>query len=112
MSIRENVSLMLQKYKAAHQLSLIAMSNELGIPPSSLQCYLKAQIDLRSDTIELLAARTGISVTEMVSGPSPEWERAETMIWAIKEISALPADRQEQGIQLFLQFVALFAGNS
>lgn len=112
MSIRKNISLMLCRYKAEHQLSLVKMSELLDIPASSLQCYLKAQIDLRADTIELLAAKTGMSVTELVSGPAPEWKRAEVMVWAGREISGLPAGRQEQGVELFLQLVSLFAGDT
>ena len=52
MSISENISQMLQWFKAANQLSLAELSEELGIPVSSLQGYLKGTSNLRADTIE------------------------------------------------------------
>lgn len=109
MLIRENVSLVLQAYKAAHHLSLTALSEELGIPTSSLQCYIKSTVDLRADTIELLAEKMCVPLMEMISGPAPEWKRAETIIRAAREFGDLPSEQQAQGIQLFLQLVALFA---
>ena len=112
MSIRENVSIALRRYKAANRLSLVELSDALDIPSSSLQSYLKAQRDLRSDTIELLAKKTGTPLMEMVSGPAPEWEQAETIVRAARKLGGLSEERQEQGIQLFLQLVALFAGDT
>lgn len=112
MSIRENVSIALRRYKAANRLSLMELSEALDIPSSSLQGYLKAQRDLRSDTIELLAEKTGTPLKEMVSGPAPEWEQAETIVRAAREFGGLSAEQREQGIQLFLQLVALFAGDT
>ena len=112
MSIIKNISLAMQEYKAARQSSLSELSEELGIPVSSLQCYLKGTSDLRASTIEMLAEKMNVPLTEIVSGPAPEWERAESIILAASEFSGLPDGKQEQGIQLFLALVALFAKDS
>lgn len=109
MSIRKNVSQAIQWFKTANQLSLSALSEELGVPVSSLQCYLKGTSDLRADTIELLAEKMNIPVIEMVSGPAPGWRQAETILRAAQESSKLAPPQQERGIQLFLELVALFA---
>ena len=108
MSIRANVSQVIRSYKVANQLSLSALSEVLGIPVSSLQCYLKGASDLRADTIELLAEKMSIPVIEMVSGPVPGPGQAETIVRAAREFRDLPEEKQKQGIQLFLQLVALF----
>ena len=50
------------------QLSLTEFSKELGIGKSSLQAYLNCQQNMRSDTIELIAERMGITPAELVSG--------------------------------------------
>lgn len=112
MSISENISQMLQWFKAANQLSLAELSEELGIPVSSLQGYLKGTSNLRADTIELLAEKMKISVTEMVSGPTPGREQAETILRAAEEFGALPEEKREHGIQLFLQLTTLFTNDS
>lgn len=112
MSITKSMSYALRKYKAANHLSMTALAAELGIAVSSLEGYMSGTANPRAETIELIAEKMNISMIEMVSGPAPEWERAETMVRAVKEISGLPADRRERGVELFLQFVALFAGDS
>jgi len=109
MSIIQNVSLMMQKYKELNHMSMSELSQELGIPTSSVQCYLKGTSDLRATTIELLAEKMDIPVIEMVSGPAPEQERAETIIRGAKEFADLSEEKQELGIQLFLRLVDLFS---
>ena len=108
MSIIKNVSAVMREYKDANQMSLSGLSEELGIPVSSVQCYLKGASDLRATTIELLAEKMNIPLMEMVSGPAPEWKRAETILRAAREFRDLPEEKRDQGIQLFLQLVALF----
>lgn len=112
MSIRGNVSLAIRTYKTANRLSLSALAELLEIPVSSLQCYLKGTSDLRADTIELLAEKMSIPVIEMVSGPVPGAGQAETIVRAARELADLTEDRREHGIGLFLQLVALFAGDT
>ena len=108
MSIIQNISLILRWYKEANNLSMSELANELGIAVSSLQRYLDGSANLRVDTVELLAEKTHIPVMEMVSGHTPEWERAETIVRAAREFSDLSEEKREQGVQLFLQLVALF----
>lgn len=109
MSIITNVSLVMHTYKELKHMSMSELSQELGIPTSSVQCYLKGASDLRATTIELLAEKMNVPLMEMVSGPAPEWERAETVIRAAREFSELPEKKRELGTQLFLQLVALFS---
>jgi len=112
LSIIRNVSIAMREYKELMHMSMSELSKELGIPVSSLQCYLKGTSDLRATTIELLAEKMNVPLMEMVSGPAPEWERAETIIRAAKAFSDLSDEKQKLGIQLFLQLVALFAGDT
>lgn len=112
MSIVKNISHALRWYKEVNKLTMSELASELGIAVSSLQSYMDGTANPRADTIELLARKMHLSVMEMVSGVAPEWEQAETMVRAAKEISGLPADRRERGVELFLQFVALFAGDN
>lgn len=112
MSIAKNISHALRWYKEVNKLSMSELASELGIAVSSLQSYMDGTANPRADTIELLAKKMQLSVMEMVSGPAPECERAETVVRAAKAIAELPAEKQEQGIQLFLQLVALFAGDT
>lgn len=112
MSIKENVSLVIQWYKTEHGLSLYELSKELGIPMSSAQCYLKGTSNLRADTLEMLANKMGIPIIEMISGPAPGREQAEIIIRAAKELGTLTPDRRTVGTRLFLELVVLFAGNT
>ncbi len=109
MSIITNVSLVMRTYKELKHMSMSELSQELGIPTSSVQCYLKGASDLRATTIELLAEKMNVPLMEMVSSPAPEWERAETILRAAREFADLPEEKQERGTQLFLQLVALFS---
>lgn len=112
MLIQKNVSLTLQGYKAAQQISLPEMAKKLGIATSSLQCYIKGTSDLRASTIEILSDKMNIPLTEMIFGPAPEWKRAEILICASRELADLSAEQRDQGIQLLLQLVELFAGDT
>lgn len=107
--ITGNISLALRWYKEVNRLSMSEFAEELGIAVSSLQSYLNGTANPRLDTIEQLAAKMNIPIIEMVSGPTPEWKRAETILRAAKEFSVLSPEQQEEGIRLFLQLVALFA---
>ena len=107
MSIIKNVSAVMQEYKKLNHMSLSDLSQELGIPVSSVQCYLKGTSDLRSTTIELLAEKMNIPLMRMVSGPAPELEWAKTILWAAREFCGLSEEKRNQAAQLFLQLVAL-----
>lgn len=112
MSIIKNVSIVMREYKELKHMSISELSEELGIPASSVQCYLKGASDLRSTTIELLAEKMKVSLIEMVSGPAPEWKRAETIVRAAREFCDLPEEKREQATQLFFQLVTLLAKNT
>ena len=109
MTIKECISFVLRNYKAAHNLSMNHLAAMLGIAVSSLQKYMDGTANPRADTIELIAKKLHIPIITMVSGPASGWERAETVVRAVKEIGNLPASRRAKGVRLFLQFVTLFA---
>ena len=108
--ITGNISLALRWYKEVNRLSMSELAAELGIAVSSLQSYMNGTANPRIETIELLASKMNIPIIEMVSGPTPEWKRAETILRAANEFSTLTPEQQEEGIHLFLRLVALFAG--
>lgn len=112
MSIMKRISIVLHWYKEVNNLSMSEFAKELGIAVSSLQGYMDGTANPRADTIELLAKKMNVPLMEMVSSPAPEWERAETILRAAREFGNLPKEKQEQGIQLFLQLVALFSQDS
>lgn len=109
MSIIKNISLILHWYKESNDLTMNELAKELGIAVSSLQGYMDGTANPRMDTVELLAEKTNIPVIEMVSGPAPEWKRAETIIRAAREFSNLTEEQRKKGIQLFLDLVTLFS---
>lgn len=109
MQVKENVAQMILQYKISHKLSLLGLSEELGMAPSSVQSYLKEEVNPRLDTLELLAKKLDTSVMELISGPSPEWERAAAIVRAAREFRDLTPEQAEKGIQLFLSLVGLFS---
>ena len=70
MDIQKNIAAAMRAAMEESQLSLTEFSKELGIGKSSLQAYLNCQQNMRSDTIELIAERMGITPAELVSGIS------------------------------------------
>lgn len=112
MSIVKNIAHALRRYKEVNKLSMCELASELGIAVSSLQGYMDGTANPRADTIDLLAQKMHLSVMEMISGPALECERAEIIVRAARTIAELPVEKQEKGIQLFLQLVALFTGDT
>lgn len=109
MLTREYVSLRLQQYKDGEKISLETMAARLDLPKSSLHEYLKGRGNLRSDTIDLIVGKIGITVPEMFSEPSPSYSQAAHLVQAAGVLGGLPAAQREQGLQLFLAMVALFS---
>ena len=109
MLTREYISLRLQKYKDDEQISLETMAARLGIPKSSLFEYIKGRENLRADTIDLIVEKLGITVPELFSEPSFEYERAVLMLQSAQMLGSLPAAERAQGVQLFLAMVSLFS---
>ncbi len=109
MSINKNVARVLMQHKEEYALSFDDLSRKLGIARSSTVNYCNGAVNLRADTLELLAERCGVAITELVSDPLPGREQAETIILAAKELASLPPGHRERGTQLFLELAALFA---
>lgn len=109
MSIKENIAALLRWYKEVNNLSMNEFAEELGIAVSSLQSYLNGTSNPRAETLELLADKLHVSLTEMVSGAAPEWKRAETVVRAASELSRLTPEKRQEGIRLFLELVKLFS---
>lgn len=109
MSISKNMAVILRRYKAVQDLSVSEMADELGIAKSILEDYLHGKGNPRADTLDLLARKLDVPLTEIVSGPLPGQEQAETIIRAAGVFSGLPPERRERGIQLFLELAALFS---
>ena len=109
MLINKNLARHLQRVKVERRLSLAEFATELTIPISSLEAYISGTGNPRADTLEMLAEKLNIPITEIVSGPLPGQEKAETIIRAAKELSGLSQDRRERGMQLFQELTALFS---
>lgn len=108
MLTKDHISFQLQKYKAERNLSLETMAQKLDLPRSSLQEYLKGQGNPRSDTIDLIVGKIGITLPEMFSEPLHGHEQAVRMLQAAEMLGGLQEAQQEQAVQLFLAMVSLF----
>ena len=89
--------------------TLSALAEEIGVPISSLQNYASGRSNPRADTIEILAEKLGVSPAELISSHPEEWRKAETVLRAANEFSALTPEQKEVGIRLFLSLVQLFS---
>lgn len=108
MSISKNLARVLQRYRLERHLSIQELSDKIGIPKSSVECYLNGTGNPRADTLELISQKTGIPLIEIVSDPAPGQEQAETIIQAAKELSGLPSERLEEGLHYFQALTELF----
>lgn len=70
MTIQENIAATIRTAMAERDKSLVEFSKELGIGKTSLQSYLKADLNMRADTMEQVSQRLGITPAELVSGPT------------------------------------------
>lgn len=109
MSINKNLSRILRRIKSERGLSYTEFANELGIPKSSLVEYMNGTGNPRSDTLEMLAEKLHVPITEIVSDPPPGQGRAETVVQAAKEFAGLSPAQRERGFQLAQELAALFA---
>lgn len=112
MEIGKNLAANILRYKLDHKLSTIELAAELHLAVSTTQEYLNGGGNPRADTLELLARQMGISVTELISSPISGLEQATSVFRAAKECAALPPDKREKGIQLFLEMVDLWSQDS
>lgn len=109
MPIHENLSKRIQQYKLERDLSVSELAEELGIARSVLESYLNGTGNPRADTLEMLSKKSGIPLSELVTGRPSGWDQAKTVISAAKEFGTLPPELQERGISLFLALVELFS---
>ena len=109
MLTREYIAYQLQKYKEAHKISIEDMARMLGISQTSLVDYIKGRGNLRSDTIDLIVSKLGITLPEVFSDPVPGAGQALVIAQAAALLGGLPAPQQDQGLQLFLTMVSLFS---
>lgn len=111
MTVSENIAEFINRYKQARQLSYSELADELGIAKSAVVEYSHGTGNPRADTIELLAKRCGVPVTEIVSAPLPGQEQAETIVRAAEVFASLTPEQRERGFRLFRELAALFAEN-
>ena len=69
MQIEKNIAATLHRKMEEEKKTKMEFSQELGIPRSTFQGYLKGEKSLRSDSIEELAKSLGISPAQLISGP-------------------------------------------
>lgn len=112
MPINENIADFLRRYKQEHHLSVLSLSELLGIATSATVTYLTGNCNPRSNTLDLIADKCGVSVAEIVSAYPWEWEQAEIIVRAAAELGKLSGEQREKGIQHFLALASLFSESS
>lgn len=70
MSIQKNIATTLKRTLEERGVSLMDLSKEIGIGKTSLQEYTQGKRNMRVDTLEILADKLGIPITDLVSGCS------------------------------------------
>ena len=68
MKIEQTITATLEKEMDKRGVNYVGLSEELGIPRTTLQGYLKGTSHPRSDSLEELAEKLGLSLAELVSG--------------------------------------------
>lgn len=68
LDIQKNIAVSIRAAMDKSDLSIAEFSKELNIGKSSLQAYLNGTQCMRSDTIELIAKKMGVTPAELVSG--------------------------------------------
>ena len=109
MGIRSNIAEKVRQIMNERQKSLAELAEEWDIPLSSLKSYASGSSNLRADTIEMLASKSGLTPAELISQLPEEWKRAQATVRAAELFGNLPAVRQAEGIELVLRLVALFS---
>lgn len=74
MKIEKNITATLEREMGKRGMNYAKFSKEIGIPRTTLQGYLKGTSHPRTDSLEELADRLGLSPAELVSGeeyPAP-----------------------------------------
>lgn len=112
MGIGKNIAANILQYKRDHKLSTVELAAELHLSVSTTQKYLNGDGNPRANTLEMLARQMGISVVDLISGPSPGLGRAQDIVHAANELATLPPSMREKGILLFLEMVELWNGEA
>ena len=110
MPIKENISAAIRRYRRARDLSLRDAARELDIPWASLEGYASGYANPRADTLEVLAEKLEIPITELVSGFPPGWEQAETTVRAAIAVGNLPPEHRDECVELIIRLIAMFSG--
>ena len=109
MSINENFTDFLKRYKDEHHLTLSEMADEFSVARSLLENYLNGGGNPRADTLELIAGKCGVSAAEIISAKPPGWERAEIVGRAARVFGDLPPGQRDRAVPLFLALVGILA---
>ena len=103
MPANKNISNFMKRYKQEHHLSVLALSELLGIAKSATVTYLTGACNPRLDTLEIIAEKCGVTVAEIVSAhPRGQAEITER---AARLFSSLPPERRDRAIHLFLDLI-------
>ncbi len=105
MPANKNISNFMKRYKQEHHLSVLALSELLGIAKSATVTYLTGACNPRLDTLEIIAEKCGVTVAEIVSAHPREWGQAEITERAARLFSSLPPERRDRAIHLFLDLI-------
>lgn len=68
MELEKNIAAILKREMERRGMTFMEFSTELGIPRSTLQGYMKGTSHPRADSMETLADKLGISLTELICG--------------------------------------------
>lgn len=92
MAIEKNIIETLKREMDKRGVNYVGLSNEIGIPRSTLHGYLKGTSHPRSDSLDELAKRLGISIAELVSGteyPHTGISCIDQMFWELPRLHPL-----------------------
>lgn len=109
MAIGKNIASTLLQYKRDRELTTVELATELHLAVSTTQEYLNGDGNPRADTLEMIAQRMNITVVELISSPPEGLTQTRNVIRAAKAFASLPPDKQEKGIQLFLEMIQLWS---
>ena len=105
MPISESIATFMNQYKEEHHLSVMELSEELGISKNAIVDYLKGIGNPQADTIDIIADKCGVSAAEIISAHSQGWEQAESVERAARVFSDLPPERRDRAVKLFLALI-------
>ena len=107
MTIQKNLSNIMRAIRESRKLSIMELSEELGISRSLLQDILKGNSNPRIDTIEHIADTLAINPLTLLSSTYTE-EQLETSILLLKAIDAiskLPPEQRAKCASLFYELI-------